>query len=106
MNVPVYDRELFLQLIESYQGIKYLRNDNLDDISAQFYEGLTGKCVMIDITDLSDDILYSEGVGYLTELGLSYLIPRLFPPIEDLTEDQVAAWQTHEELKEIALKGV
>lgn len=75
----VYDRGLFLEIIESVQGVIFLREDNRDGIHARFFQGVTGKLCVIDTTDMDDDIVGSEGIGYLKLLGLEYLIASLFP---------------------------
>ncbi len=102
----VYDRDLFLQVIGSYPSIKSLRYDNYDGIHVQFFEGLTGKLVPIETTDLEDDLTFSEGCGILIELGLNDLIDTLFPPIPALTEEQELAIIEDGILKDQALKGL
>jgi hypothetical protein len=72
-----YDRFVFIEIIESVPGILFLRQDSRDGISARFYQGLGGNLVMIDITE--EEITEDTGKGHLTQLGLAYLIPALFP---------------------------
>ena len=105
-NEQTYDRELFLEVIASYPAIKFLRSDNREEYHVQFYEGITGKVVMIDTTDLDDSISFSEGIGLLNELGLPYLIDVLFPPIKPPTEDQEIAVMEDAIMKESALKSL
>ncbi len=72
-----YDIWLFIDIIETYPGIKFLRDNELDGIKVRFYQGLSGNLVMIDTTD--EEISNNTGKGYLLELGLSHMISALFP---------------------------
>lgn len=72
-----YDSLLFVEIIESVQGIQFLRSDNQGDVKVRFYQGLNGKLVMIDISEeYIDD---NSGKGYLNQLGLDYLVSAMFP---------------------------
>lgn len=79
-----YDTSLFIDIIESVPGINFLRSDYKLGIHARFYEGLTGKLVIIETTD--EDLDDEVGKGYLERLGLGYLIPSIFP--EQTEEDE------------------
>ena len=72
-----YDTHLFIEIIESVQGITFLRSDHSEGIHVRFYQGIGGNLVMIDTTD--DDITNDEGKGHLRNLGLSHLIKSIFP---------------------------
>ena len=101
-----HNRFLFTDLITNTQGITPLRRDNQDDIVVEWFMGLNGNAVMIDITDMDDDIDYLEGSGYLRELGLSDLIDGLFPPIEEETDEQIGDMVEHDYLKSKAIEGL
>lgn len=86
-----YDTSLFLEIIESIQGILYLRESSDGDILIKYYRGIHGNLVVIDAS--FEDIESPEGKIYLRQLGIDYLIPSLFPdkPIQvtDQAEEKV-----------------
>lgn len=102
----VYDRELFVQVIESYQSIKYLRSAIQGGIRFNFYEGITGKLTVVEVTDLSEDVTFSEAFGVLNQLGVGYLIDTLYPPITEVSNEQELSIVEGDILKEQALKGL
>lgn len=83
-----YDTHLFIEIIESIQGVVFLRSENTQGVNVRFYQGLKGRLVIIDTTD--EDITPSTGIGYLTELGLAHLIASLFPlvPVANIAEEE------------------
>lgn len=72
-----YDTPLFIEIIESVQGISFLRLEHKDGVHVRFYQGLKGKLVMIDTS--YEDLTPTQGKAYLEQLGLSYLASTLFP---------------------------
>ena len=72
-----YDTSLFLEIIESIQGILYLRESSEGNILIKYYRGIHGNLVVIDAS--FEDIESPEGKVYLRQLGIDYLIPSLFP---------------------------
>jgi len=72
-----YDTHLFIEIIESIEGVKFLRSHSSEGIHIRAYQGLTGRLVFIETT--YEDFTPTEGKGYLEQLGLSHLIPSLFP---------------------------
>ncbi len=76
-NRPMYDTNLFIEIIESIPGVIFLHNDCIDGIHIRHYQGLSGKHVAIDTTD--DDISILTAKGHLRKLGLEYLISSIFP---------------------------
>ena len=72
-----YDIHLFIQIIESIQGVVFLRQVEVDGEFVMFYQGLTGKMVQIDMQE--EFITPATGKGLLKQLGLEHLIPSLFP---------------------------
>ena len=74
----IYDTSLFIDIIEGDPRIGFLRSDYKDGYHIRFYDShVTGKLVMIDTTD--EDMLPSLQRSYLLQLGLSDLIPMMFP---------------------------
>ena len=73
----VYDTHLFLEIIESIQGIVYLRESYDGDVIIKYYRGIHGNLVVIDAS--YEDIESVEGKIYLKQQGIDYLIPSLFP---------------------------
>lgn len=84
----IYETHLFLEIIESEQGVQFLRADQEDEIKVRFYQGKNGKLVMIDVSD--EDISDTLGKGYLHQLGLSDLIPALFPEEKEIAQQQAS----------------
>ncbi len=80
-----YDTTLFIEIIESIQGVLFLRQIELDGQFTRFYQGLTGKLVIIDMSE--EFITPRIGSALLDKLGLSHLIPSLFPPIKFIVEE-------------------
>lgn len=79
-----YDANVFCEIIESIQGIRFVRQEEMDGIIIRFYEGTRGR-VQIDYDD--DNFTDSTGKGYLQQLGLEHLIPSMYPvqsPIESI----------------------
>jgi len=73
-----YDRVLFVEIIESLQGIQFIRDDNSrPPMKAKLYEGRNGRLVIIEMSDESIDEY--EGKGILIKLGAADLIPAMFP---------------------------
>ncbi len=72
-----YDTNLFLEIVESIQGIVYLRESSDGQILIKYYRGIQGNLVAIDAS--FEDIESIEGKIYLTKLGIEHLIPALFP---------------------------
>jgi|GEM_PF-2524750 hypothetical protein len=72
-----YDTHLFIEIIESIQGIVYLREEVEEDIRLRLYSGLNGKLVKIDVSD--EDMYDNTAKGHLDLLGLIHLIPAMFP---------------------------
>ena len=72
-----YDTSLFIEIIESVQGVTFLRHDNVEDVHLRYYQGLKGKLVVIDTS--YEDINMVEAVMYLNQLGLENLVTALFP---------------------------
>ena len=72
-----YDTTLFIEIIESFPGIIFLRQSNSNGIKIRFYQGLRGNLVQVDYTD--EDLTNDTAKGYLLQLGLEHLIPLLFP---------------------------
>lgn len=72
-----YDTGLFIDILESIQGVTFLRSECEDGIHIRHYQGLNGKHVMIDTTD--EFITSITGKGHLLKLGLENLIPSIFP---------------------------
>lgn len=72
-----YDSYLFCEIIESVQGIQYLRETTMDGIHARWYQGLYGNAVMIDMS--YEELTVDVGKGYLKSLGLKHLIESMFP---------------------------
>jgi hypothetical protein len=79
-----YDVHLFIEIIESVKGIIWLTDASEDGYSCKFYEGLNGKRVQIDTSD--DYITDEMGRSYLHQLGLSHLVPSIFPADTNLNE--------------------
>ena len=78
-----YDTLLFCEIIESVQGIQFIRNSELDGCMVRVYQGLSGKTVFIDVSD--EDITASTGRNYQIQLGLDHLIQALFPdPVKEM----------------------
>ena len=102
----VYDRGLFLEVIGSFPAIIHLRSADYNGIHSQFYQGLSGNVVMVDTSDLDDDITFSEGSGLLKQLGIGDLVDTLFPPITKTDENQEFAILEDGIMKEEALKGL
>jgi hypothetical protein len=75
MNYNIF---VFLEIIESIQGIQFLSAKSADGVSARLYQGLTGKLVIIDTTD--QDPTDSACKGFLKQLGLEDYIDGMFPP--------------------------
>ncbi len=95
-----YDRLQFIENIESIKGITIIRDEECEGIRSRVYEGLRGISVIIDITDLDEDVTEGEGRGNLTKLGLEYLIPIFFPTkqlINDVEEVEVEVENQNEE---------
>jgi hypothetical protein len=72
-----YDAHLFYEIIESIQGINFLRDEIDEDVTLRFYTGVHGNLVVIDAS--FEDIEATEGKMYLKQLGVEYLIASLFP---------------------------
>ena len=75
-----YDTSLFIEIIESINGVTYLRQSDDLEVHIRFYQGLKGNLVTIDCS--YEDITPNEGVAYLRQLGVEHLIPALFPEIK------------------------
>jgi hypothetical protein len=72
-----YDTQLFLEIIETTPGVIFLRQEIFEDIITRFYQGLSGKLVVIECTD--EEIAIPTCKSYLIQLGLSDLILSIFP---------------------------
>ncbi len=81
-----YDRLQFVENIESIQGINFIRQDSYDGIAVRVYEGLPKHIVVIDYSDIDEDVTEDEGTGILNKLGLNYLVTVFFPPRNEQTE--------------------
>lgn len=77
-----YSVELFLEIIESIPGIVFIRNEYSDGVHMRVYQGLKSKSVHI-FYDSDEDLSCHVGKGYLEQLGLTELIPRIFPNSAD-----------------------
>jgi hypothetical protein len=75
-----YGTFVFIEIVESIKGILFIRAEEREDVKIRVYQGLTGKTVIIDVSD--EDIVTEQGKGYLRQLGLEYLIPSMFPASE------------------------
>jgi nicotinic acid mononucleotide adenylyltransferase len=73
-----YDTPLFIEIIESVQGVVFIRHDYVEHVHLRYYQGLRGKLVVIDTS--YEDIEMTEAVNYLHQLGLENLVTALFPP--------------------------
>src|SRR5688572_28353786 len=73
----IYPILVFIETIESIQGIKFIRDAIEGAVKVKVYEGLNGKLVMIDMTE--EDIEEDLGSIYLEQLGLSEYIEAMFP---------------------------
>lgn len=91
-----YDTFLFIEIIDSIKDrIHFLRESIFNGYKARFYQGVSGKLVMIDISEefIADD----AGKGYLFQLGLPDLVPSLFPTpinLNDHTIDHYCSIET------------
>ena len=74
-----YPLTTFIETLDDLPQIKYLRTEEYDGIRAMVYEGVGGNAVIIDITEMEEDIEDDVAKGHLTQLGVSYLIDALFP---------------------------
>lgn len=72
-----YTANIFCELIESVQGITFLRQEEKEGLFFRFYQGYRG-LVMIDFDD--DNFTDSTGQGYLRQLGLEHLTLSMYPP--------------------------
>jgi hypothetical protein len=72
-----YDTLLFIDIIESVEGIRFLGQVTTDGITVNKYQGLNGRSVFIDLSE--DEITPQVGVVHLIKLGIPYLIKSLFP---------------------------
>ncbi len=76
-----YDLCLFIDIVESIQGVTFLRDESTDGISAKLYQGVNGRLVIIDITD--DEASDDTYKGHLRNLGCEYLIDSMFPKVPE-----------------------
>lgn len=78
-----YDTHLFIEIIESVQGVTFIRSDCVNEVHCRFYEGVNGKFVMIETTDewIDDE----TAKKHLIKLGLEHLIVSMFP-IQNVVE--------------------
>jgi hypothetical protein len=72
-----YDAELFREILESIQGIKFIREERNGEVVVWVFEGLKAKAVLIDVS--YGDINPTLGKMYLEKLGLDHLKKSLFP---------------------------
>lgn len=78
--MSTYPTFVFIEMLNDlYPQVKHLRDTTIDDIKIMVYEGIRGNPVIIDISD--DDLEIDIVKGHLQELGLSYLVPTLFPEL-------------------------
>jgi len=75
-----YDTLLFIEIIESIQGIKFLGQITEDDIIIMKYQSLDGRLVLIDTTD--EEMTPETGTALLIKLGLPHLVISLFPEMD------------------------
>lgn len=80
-----YDANLFCEIIESFQGVSFLRQEEDGGANYRFYQGPRG-FIQLDY----DDVNFTDntGKGYLRQLGLEHLIPSMYPE-ETLMEKTV-----------------
>lgn len=90
-----YDTHLFIEIIESIQGIRFLRQQISEDVIVRFYSGTHGDLVMIDASD--DYLTQLTACSILTRLGVGYLIPSLFPPQEEAVAQKSSVYSQEEE---------
>lgn len=105
MEFRRYNRDYFVDLLHNTQGIVFLREGEEFGVKTIWFNGITGNTVMIDITDMEDDIDRLEGKGILKLLGLSDWVDKLFCPIQEVESEQAAIFE-HEELKKQGLDGL
>ncbi len=72
----MYDTSLFIDIIESTNGITFIRLMEKNGVHTRIYQGLNGKMVWIDTTDEEMPIIVAK--QYLGQLGLAELIPLIF----------------------------
>lgn len=82
-----YDTLLFIEIIESIDGIRFLAQVTIDGVTVNKYQGLNGRTVFIDLTE--EEITPQVGVVHLIKLGIPYLIKSLFPEMEAQYSDLV-----------------
>lgn len=82
-----YDTHLFLEIIESIDGIKLLNSRTEDGVTVHIFLGLNGRKTFIDGTE--DEITPQVGVVHLINLGVPYLIKSLFPEMADKYADVI-----------------
>ena len=75
-----YDANLFCEIIESQQGVRFIRQETVDGLKFRLYEGQRG-LVILDYDD--DNFTDSTGKGYLIQLGLGFLIDGMYPHSEE-----------------------
>jgi hypothetical protein len=71
-----YPTHLFLDLIESIQGIHLQADRTKQDVIVRFYVGLRGSVVMIDCSD--EDLPYTICKDYCLQLGIEHVTGNLF----------------------------
>ena len=76
-----YELYLFFEILESIQGIQYLREGISDGIPVRYYQGIRGNLVEIDMSD--DYIAPITGAMHLIKLGLGQYIPMIFPKVAE-----------------------
>lgn len=75
-----YTTAFFIEFLEDLgPQIRYLRSQEEDGIKVMVFQGCYGNAVLIDVTDLEDEIDEDVAKGYLKELGLHTFIENLFP---------------------------
>lgn len=71
------DTHLFIEILKSFQGVQFIREETQEGVSVSIFEGITGNLVIIDTSE--DDIPTPIAKGHLDRLGLRDQIPAMFP---------------------------
>lgn len=87
MNLDTFDTSLFIDIIESIQGINFLRDEESEGISSRFYEGITGRLCIVDTTD--EWLTKSDITGYTYLLGVPHIVDSLFTTETNCTDEEV-----------------
>lgn len=78
--------QFFIDIIETFEGVRCIGHSNVGNTHARKYIGLNGRLVIIDTTDLEDDIPDDIAIGYLKSLGLEHLKQTLYPDFKSSNE--------------------